>query len=1111
MFSTSSSAQIFIQDFSASTDISSYISATPDSGQFSGISNSAEVVSSITNGQLRMVKTANTASYFYRTPSPALSPVPNFIQLKFDFEASNQDQVTSTREIPFYFGANYTSAGVPIATAYCRFGIGISTSLGKFYLKILDNGNTQSADFSVKQTIIFLANNSGSTQSYPAPNGSSETIANDTWEIWVGTTKVFNDVAVKNPDLELGSFKFQYNSTLPNATLDFDNIEFKDLAVSSTPVGQSLTHPHIWVENSEKAVILDKIATQTWATTLFNQYKSRVDGLKNSHKINPATYINTIPGFPGDRTKHNAIMTMGYEASLLYWLTGDEDYGQLAADVLAYYTKNIATITGDVPFYTSGDYLIESREDYTKPPLIYDFVYSFLKKSGTTVYDKDTGTRVPFNFTASETTFKKLADQVFTRGYINSNHSILEAPGALFNLLSIEDDVTRETYFNKFINGTSNQNGLSWMTDVCNQSGVWPEATGYSIGPHRIILELMEIVDRYKPALNVINANKGILENSFFFENYRYPNTANVMSFGDAHRDSLNTTDLLERVLTISDRKGYGTLKTQSLEMLKALYKDAGGYIPKVETQSLEWNNPYYLLWGENIVTTNATPITYNRSINIDYAGIAMQRNSNSADRVESSLMGFTGGAHYVHSHLTGIDMEIYGLGGVLGAMGGDVGATDRDSDIFRNYYRIYAGHNTVIVNGKSKGSGVGAWKADNQLMMSTTKTVAAEPSSLADPIATQFSFSSQVLDDAINNAKQQRVFSVIRTSDNTGYYFDLFRSKSLGTNNFHDYVYHNVGDNVSMYDDTNTPITLNPTTGRYPAVESIYSGSSIFFPGWQYFEDVKTSSATTAAIKATIPMTKQGIRYMHILMPGGESREYTACKGPETLQAPVGYDGLKTPIVAVRQYGEAWNKPFVSIYEPSRNMLGTVKTVENLYSGTKIVGAKVTSLVNGKSIIDYVISNENDNEIFTSNIPQISFTGRFAIIRMEVIGANTKVSLYIGKGQQLTFMGQTITADTNGKAYTNYTNLSTNDYLKSEESISAFPNPTSGIFEINVPNFLENIQIELYDVNSKLLESKTHLVKNGKVQLDISNQTQGVYFVKVNLKKSIMLKIIKK
>ncbi|AJR04987.1 hypothetical protein AW14_13655 [Siansivirga zeaxanthinifaciens CC-SAMT-1] len=785
-------------------------------------------------------------------------------------------------------------------------------------------------------------------------------------------------------------------------------------------MAQSLTHPHIWIKDAEKQVILDKISQNTWASNLLNQYKSRVDSKRDSHKINPSTIISSIPSLPGNRTTHRDILTLGFDASLLYWLTDNEDYGQLAADILYNYTKKIAQISGNVDFH-SGDYLIDSREAYTKPPMIYDFVHGFLVKSGTTVYDIDTGTRVPFNFTNSETAFKKLADNVFNRGGINSNHPVLEAPGALFNVLSIENDATRQTYFNNFMNGTSRQNGLTWMMNRCKDSGAWPEATGYSIGPQRIILELMEVVDRYSPSLNIFNNYKVILEDSFFFENYRFPNGSEVMRFGDAHRTRLNTEDLMERVFVISKRKGYTNLELKAEEMLKAFYSAKGGFNPTVSTQTLEWNNPLNLLWISNIALVNVTPISYSSSITIDYAGIAMQRNLNTNNRVESGLMGYTGGAHYVHSHLSGIDMEIYGLGAVMGTGGGDVGAGNnaRDGDEFRNYHRIYAGHNTVIINGTSKGTGVGAWKADNQIKMDKTVTLAAEPVSLADPIASNFTFSAQVLDDGINNARQQRVFSVIRTSDNTGYYFDLFRSKSLGTNNFHDYVYHNVGDNVSMVDASNNPISLTPQVNRYPSVESVYAGKSIFFPGWHYFEQVNTSAPTTTSVKATIPMTKQGVRYMHMLMPGGESREYTACKGPATIEAQMGYDGIKTPIVTVRQPGEAWDRPFISVFEPSRNASGTVQSVENLYTGAKIVGAKVTSLVNGVIMTDYIISNENNGETYTSTNPNISFTGRFAIIRITP----TTISQYIGQGQQLTYLGQTLYGDTDGKAYLEYAN----------------------------------------------------------------------------------------
>lgn len=783
---------------------------------------------------------------------------------------------------------------------------------------------------------------------------------------------------------------------------------------TGTIQAQSLTRPHIWIKEAEKQKILDKIDDHAWTKRLYDQYVNRVEPKKDAHKAAPSTFIGEIPALPGNRTKHRETLTLGYEAALLYWLTDNNDYGQLAADILFYYTEKIAKVSGELDFYTSTSYLEESREAYTKPPMIYDFVYAYLKKPGTKVYNKDTDAYLDFDFADAQKAFKKMADQVFLRGLRNNNHPVLEAPGALFNVLAIDNDATRNTYFTKFLEGTDRQNGLNWMIDECLESGLWPESTGYSIGPHRIVLHLMEITDRYDPSLNIIGKHKDMLKNVFFYENYRYPDNTNVMRFGDAHRKRLNTQAILERVLTISKRKGYNLITADAENMLKAIYgRKPNGFKPSVSTQTLGWYNPLYLLWVENVDWVDADPIKYSSSIAVDYSGIAMQRNIFTSNTKEYGLMGYTGGAHYVHSHLTGIDLELYGLGTVLGTGGGD---SDRNADVFRNYHRIYAGHNTVIINGKSKGQSQGSWKSDNQLKQNKTKTVAAEPASQQEPVSKEFSFSAQVLDDQVNNAKQQRVFSIIRTSDTTGYYFDLFRSKSLGANNYHDYIYHNVGDGVNMVDGNNNALPLADKTGRYTSTRSDFRNSFVMFPGWHYFEDVKTSSKTTTPVKATIPMTKSGKRYIHIVMPGGEEREYTACKGPKTLEATLGYTNNKTPIVTVRHYGEAWTKPFISIFEPSRKKNGSVVSVENLYTGTKIVGAKVISTLGGKNVTDYIISNENANDTYKSVDGKISFTGRFGIVRLHPVNKKQKVTLYIGEGTTLSYSSLTLNGDANKK-----------------------------------------------------------------------------------------------
>ena len=78
--SISSKAQFFTQNFSTSTNVSDYVSATPNSGQFNDIvANSANLTASIQNGALRFNRTAAATIYAYRNFTFTTNP--NHIQL----------------------------------------------------------------------------------------------------------------------------------------------------------------------------------------------------------------------------------------------------------------------------------------------------------------------------------------------------------------------------------------------------------------------------------------------------------------------------------------------------------------------------------------------------------------------------------------------------------------------------------------------------------------------------------------------------------------------------------------------------------------------------------------------------------------------------------------------------------------------------------------------------------------------------------------------------------------------------------------------------------------------------------------------------------------------
>lgn len=1109
-------AQIFSQDFSSSTSKLDYINSTPDVGEFTAISNSSQVVTSITNGALRFNKTAIGSSYFYRTPNPILTPEPTFIQMQFDFEVTNNDpnhpDPQNRREIPFYFGPSFGASGTSITTVHSRFGLGISATDGNFFLKILDNGSTQSVDFSGKQTITFIANNSGSLQTYDAPDGSTESIGDDKWEIWVGTTKVFNDVTAKNPDLGLGSFKFQYNSFLPIATLDFDNFEYKDFLTNPTPGSgtQSLVHPHIWVSDSDKQAILDNIAQYTWASSMFNQLVSRQASIKGIHASNPGFILNLIPEIPGDRTTHRGRLNTAAESAILYYLTGDEEYAQLASDILYHYVKMISVQDPlNFEFYSSSNFnhLIPPRELFPRVAITYDFVQPFLATSGTTVYDVDNDIRLPFDFEMSQDAFEVMADNVIRVGGNNSNHPLLELPGGLYSVLCIEDDDIRATFFDKLMNGAANskQPGINWMLGrFSDEERLWPESTGYSKFTHAAFIRNMEVVDRYRPDLNIIENNQDLLESIFIYENFLYPNGFTI-AYGDIVRSFTDHDYIYESVLKIADRKGYTVLKDRAATTLKNIYAREGGYNPIIETDRLEWVNPLQLLWGVNIdaSVSDAGEPQYG-TVKATHAGVVMQRNYSGVDDEQNGLMYYTHGGTYVHAHAGGIDMELYGAGYVIGPDFGGA-SSSYGTPLHEEYAVSYAAHNTIIVNGTSK-RGVptsGVWSNI------TDKVVleAVEPKVYADPIAENFSFSTQFLDDDINNVDQQRTNSIIRTSSTSGYYVDIFRSLSNTANNFHDYLFHGLGDVMEIKTGDNT-LSLTDTPNRYP----IEAGAPRNQPGWQYYTNPKTSALTGDAITARFDLQVTN-DYLHVSVPGGVEKEYSSAQAPPTYEVSNGYDNKDTQMFIMRKYGEAWNEPFIVIYEPSGNEKSTIKSTEYIYDNAKVVGVKVVSEVNEREITDMVLSNDDDN-VFV-NLPELSiaFTGRYAVVRTEVKIGATDVSLYIGEGQQITFLDETLNGDTDGKAYLEYTlnyELSAGDHKNFEQHIVAYPNPTEGSFEIRVPNYLNEIELEVYNVHAQLISSKTYNVNNGKIALNIADKPRGIYFVKVNLDKPAYIKVIK-
>lgn len=77
-------------------------------------------------------------------------------------------------------------------------------------------------------------------------------------------------------------------------------------------------------------------------------------------------------------------------------------------------------------------------------------------------------------------------------------------------------------------------------------------------------------------------------------------------------------------------------------------------------------------------------------------------------------------------------------------------------------------------------------------------------------------------------------------------------------------------------------------------------------------------------------------------------------------------------------------------------------------------------------------------------------------------------------------------------------------------EELKVYPNPTNGIFEITVPVTQKALDVDVFNLQSQLISSKSYPIQDGKIKLNIGNNSRGLYIVKVYLDHPIVFKILK-
>ena len=249
------------------------------------------------------------------------------------------------------------------------------------------------------------------------------------------------------------------------------------------------------------------------------------------------------------------------------------------------------------------------------------------------------------------------------------------------------------------------------------------------------------------------------------------------------------------------------------------------------------------------------------------------------------------------HMHANGINLELYAKGYRLAPDAG-IGWTLYSGDDYKEYYSQFPAHNTVMVNSRS-----------------TYQTMKSyHPFTLE---AHGDDWATVRFREPATGADQQRTVRYVKDAEGA-YFVDVFRSRvPNGGDEWHDYYYHNLGDSLTLNGE------VKPTD-KIAFVESgLYALS--------YIQDKFERKGSNDLLATFVWARPEGNVQMRVFMNGAEGRTFIKAMAPATEGLSRVKDpnyGItrdsRTPVLVVRQQGEAWARPFLAVMDPS----GTVKSV---------------------------------------------------------------------------------------------------------------------------------------------------------------------------------------
>ncbi|AWK03819.1 hypothetical protein HYN56_06100 [Flavobacterium crocinum] len=184
----------------------------------------------------------------------------------------------------------------------------------------------------------------------------------------------------------------------------------------------------------------------------------------------------------------------------------------------------------------------------------------------------------------------------------------------------------------------------------------------------------------------------------------------------------------------------------------------------------------------------------------------------------------------------------------------------------------------------------------------------------------------------------------------------------------------------------------------------------------------------------------------------------------------------------------------------------------------------KIASLAPGTYTISVTISEENFEQNFNFTIQKAATTtGKSNLsaktVNVEITEGTAPFTVFVNGTEQFqtTDTNFTVALDKAGLVEVATAKACEGIFAKNVTSselgtmLSAYPNPTSGSIEIEIPSTKTEVAIELYNFGGQLVSHGTYNIESGRAILNLEKLPSGIYAVKINLETPEYIKIIKK